>query len=138
MTASFELDPRLAANPHVVDWPLCSVFLENDARYPWLVLVPRRANMREIFQLAPDDREAFWTELNAAAERLSAALKPTKMNVAMLGNVVPQLHGHVIARFECDAAWPGPVWGVGERVPYSSGEATDAIERMRAQLGLAP
>jgi len=138
MTKEFELDPRLAANHHVVDWPLCSVFLENDTRYPWLILVPRRAEIRETFQLGCEDRDAFWAELNVAAERLSSALKPTKMNVAMLGNMVPQLHGHVIARFEGDPAWPGPVWGVGDRVSYGEGEAEAAVAKMRERLGAHP
>jgi diadenosine tetraphosphate (Ap4A) HIT family hydrolase len=136
--ADFELDRRLAANPHVVDWPLSSVFVENDARYTWLVLVPRRAGMREFFDLGSEDQAQLFTELTAASERLNRALAPTKMNVAMLGNMVPQLHAHVIARFEDDPAWPGPVWGVGTRVPYSDEEAQAAVAKMRGVLGTAP
>lgn len=138
MGQDFELDPRLAANTRVVDWPLCTVFLENDARYPWLVLVPRRAGAREVFDLDEGDQAQFFKELTLVAERLSGALKPTKMNVAMLGNMVPQLHGHVIARFEGDPAWPGPVWGVGERVPYTDEEAEAAVVKMRERLGDHP
>jgi len=136
--ADFELDPRLAANPHVIDWPLCSIFLENDARFPWLVLVPRRAEMREIFDLSSGDRAEFFCELNAAAERVAGALNPTKMNVAMLGNMVPQLHGHVIARFEGDAAWPGPVWGVGTREEYDAAGLEVHIAELKAMLGIEP
>lgn len=136
--ADFELDPRLAANHHVVDWPLCSVFLENDARYPWLVMVPRRAGMREFFDLAPEGRTQLFKEVTAVSERMNAALHPTKMNVAMLGNMVPQLHVHVIARFEGDPAWPGPVWGVGARVPYTDTEAETAVAKMRESIGTQP
>jgi len=138
MKKEFELDPRLAANHHVVDWPLCSIFLEDDARYPWLILVPRRANIREIFQLSGEDRDAFWLELNTAAERVATSLHPSKMNVAMLGNMVPQLHGHVIARFATDPAWPAPVWGIGTRHAYDDEEAALAVAKMRERLGPRP
>jgi diadenosine tetraphosphate (Ap4A) HIT family hydrolase len=135
MSGDFELDPRLAANHHVVDWPLCSIFLVNDACYPWLVMVPRRAGIRETYRLAPADRDAFWAEINTASERLAKALQPSKMNIAMLGNMVPQLHAHVIARFVTDPAWPGPVWGIGTRHPYEDEDATIAVGKMRERLG---
>lgn len=136
--ADFDLDPRLAANPQVIDWPLCRIVLENDARFPWLVLVPRRNGIREVFELSDADLAQFYAEVTSAAERVSAALAPTKMNVAMLGNMVPQLHAHVIARSTGDAAWPGPVWGVGERVPYTDKEAEAEVAAMRARLGDTP
>ncbi len=136
--AEFELDPRLGANPIVVDWPLCTVFLENDARFPWLVLVPRRANKQEVFQLEDEDRAQFFHEMSVAAERLSNALSPSKMNVAMLGNMVPQLHAHVIARFATDPAWPGPVWNIGARRAYEDAELEVRIPRMQEILGQRP
>ena len=136
--AAFDLDPRLAANHHVTDWPLCSIFLENDARFPWLVMVPRVPGLREVYDLPIDVRAQFFTEVTAAAERLAGALNPVKTNVAMLGNMVPQLHAHVIARFETDPAWPGPVWGVGERRPYEGGEAAARLSEMKEILGAAP
>lgn len=132
--AEFELDPRLALNHHIEDWPLCSIFLENDARYPWLVLVPRRANMREVFHLSTDDQALFWKEVTLAAQRLAQALSPSKMNVAMLGNSVPQLHAHVIARFATDGAWPGPVWGIGARRPYDETELPGRLQKMKQAL----
>jgi len=135
---TFELDPRLATNPLVLDWPLCSILLENDARFPWLVLVPRRAGVREIFDLHDQDRTQFYLEVTAATERLSTAMKPTKMNVAMLGNMVPQLHAHVIARFEGDAAWPGPVWGVGTRQSYEARVVIDRVAEIADMLGPMP
>ncbi len=136
--AEFELDPRLANNSVVFDWPLCTVFLENDARFPWLVLVPRRAGMQEVFQLKADDRTQFFHEMNVAAERLSDALNPSKMNVAMLGNMVPQLHAHVIARFATDPAWPSPVWGVGARRAYDEAELDVRLARMKDIVGQNP
>jgi len=134
----FELDPRLAANPHILDWPLCSVLLENDARFPWLILVPRQASVSEIFDLSVKDRAQLYLEVTTAAERLSTAMNPTKMNVAMLGNMVSQLHAHVIARFEGDAAWPGPVWGVGTRQSYEARIAIDRVAEIANVLGPKP
>ncbi len=138
MAGGFVLDERLGAGPRVVDWPLCQVRLENDARYPWLILVPRRANVSEIFDLDESDRAQFFLELTTAAQRMAGALKPTKMNVAMLGNMVPQLHGHVIARFEGDSAWPKPVWGLGAAEQYTSNAALAATDQFRTVLGAMP
>jgi len=136
--ADFELDPRLAANHHILDWPLCSIYLEDDARYPWLVLVPRRPGLREVFHLTGEDRAAFHDEVTTATERLAKSLSPSKMNVAMLGNMVPQLHAHVIARFATDGAWPGPVWGVGSRRPYDETEIEGRIQKIKEALGQHP
>ena len=136
--SDFDLDIRLAANHHVVDWPLCSVYLEDDARFPWLVLVPRRADMSEIFDLSTDDQAAFHNEVTMAAKRVAAKLRPAKMNVAMLGNMVPQLHAHVIARFATDPAWPSPVWGIGKRRAYEAVEAEARVATMQKALGDRP
>lgn len=117
----FVLDPRLAADTApVADWPLSALRLMNDRRFPWLILVPRRPSLREIFDLQGGDRAGLLAEIAAAAEILSAATGAQKMNVAALGNRVAQLHIHVIARFRSDAAWPNPVWGRGEREPYDA------------------
>jgi len=132
--AQFELDPRLAKNHHIVDWPLCSIFLEDDARFPWLVLVPRRPGLREVFHLHDEDRLAFFNEVTAASERLAKSLNPSKMNVAMLGNMVDQLHAHVIARFAGDPAWPGPVWSIGARRPFDEVELAPRLEKMKEVL----
>lgn len=134
----FELDPRLALNHHVVDWPLCTVLLEDDARFPWLVLVPRRPNLREIYNLTEADRAQFFHEVNTATERLAKYHNPSKMNVAMLGNMVPQLHAHVIARFATDPAWPGPVWNIGHRRHYDADEIDARLEQIREVVGKAP
>ena len=127
--ADFALDPRLAADTHALaDWPLSRVLLMDDARFPWLVLVPRVPGAREIHALPERERSALLDEMVRAAAALERATGADKMNVAALGNQVAQLHVHVIARFEGDAAWPGPVWGVAGREPWSE-PARDALGR---------
>ena len=132
--AAFELDPRLAADTHRVgDLALSRVLLFDDARFPWLVLVPRQPGLRELIDLARDDQQRLLDEINRCAHVLHALDKPDKLNVAALGNVVAQLHVHVIARFTRDAAWPRPVWNAGERSAY----APDALRRRLAALRTA-
>ncbi|MEZ5478794.1 MAG: HIT domain-containing protein [Thiolinea sp.] len=109
---TFSLHPQLAQDCLVVgDLPLCRVLLMNEARYPWLILVPRRENLREIHQLEAADRLQFWQESAWVSEQLEVLFQPDKLNVAALGNMVAQLHVHHIARYRQDAAWPAPVWG---------------------------
>ena len=113
--SDFVLDARLAADTSfVADWPLCRVLLMEDARYFWLVLVPRRNGVTEITQLSSDERAQLMEE-TARAGRIIA---PIKLNVGALGNIVPQLHLHVIGRTPGDPAWPGPVWGHSPAEPY--------------------
>jgi diadenosine tetraphosphate (Ap4A) HIT family hydrolase len=127
----FDLHPRLAADSlFVVDWTLCRVLLMNDARYPWLILVPRRTDAVEIFDLNPEDREMLMAEIALAGERLKHFSKAAKINVGALGNLVQQLHIHIVARNPGDAAWPGPVWGNGVAPTYES----KAAEALIAQL----
>jgi diadenosine tetraphosphate (Ap4A) HIT family hydrolase len=128
----FELHPRLAADTaFVADWTLCRVLVMNDARYPWLILVPRRANATEIFDLNPADREMLMAEVALASERLKHLSKAAKINVGALGNLVPQLHIHIVARNPGDAAWPGPVWGHGRAVPYAPGAFEHFVEGVK-------
>ncbi len=109
-SSEFGLHERLAADTlPVADWPLSRVLLMNDARFPWLILVPRVPDAREIHRLPDDTRAALFDEITRATARLEEVTGADKMNVAALGNMVPQLHVHVIARFEGDAGWPGPV-----------------------------
>lgn len=130
----FELHPRLAADTVLVaDWTLCRVLLMNDARYPWLILVPRRADAVEIFDLNPEDREMLMAEIAFASERLKHFSRAAKINVGALGNLVSQLHIHVIARNPGDAAWPGPVWGLGAAVAYDN-ETKKALSAKIASL----
>lgn len=132
---TFQLHDQLAADTWTLcDLPLCRVLLMNDARYPWLILVPRRAGLRDFHDVAAADKQAFLTEIDQASMVLKADTSAFKINVGALGNMVPQLHVHVIARFESDAAWPKPVWGIGEAVPYVSSKAGDIIERLKKAL----
>lgn len=130
----FELHPRLAADTvAVADWPLCRVLLMNDATYPWLILVPRRTAVVELHDMEAGDRALLVEEIAAASARLKAMTDADKINVAALGNVVPQLHVHVIARFTTDPAWPKPVWGAVPAQPY----APDELARRRSELAAA-
>lgn len=107
----FTLHERLVADStQVGELPLCTLLLINDANYPWLVLVPRRPEIREIYQLETTDRVQLLEESCVLSEVMDAVFTPLKMNVAALGNMVPQLHLHHIARFSDDPAWPNPVW----------------------------
>ena len=125
--SDFVLHPRLEADTvFVADWPLSRVLLMNDARYAWLVLVPRRAGAVELFDLSEADRSALMEETARAAQLLKAIGKAAKINVGALGNLVPQLHVHVVARNPGDPAWPGPVWGHSPAVPYEA-SARDAL-----------
>jgi diadenosine tetraphosphate (Ap4A) HIT family hydrolase len=135
--AAFTLDPRLEAESFPLGrLPLCEVRLFNDARFPWLILVPARAGLVEIIDLDEAGRQDLMREIALAAAALKKATSCHKLNVAALGNQVRQLHVHVIARFETDAAWPNPVWGRGARVPYEPQAAAKFTERMRAAMGL--
>ncbi|AVP99038.1 hypothetical protein C7S18_18470 [Ahniella affigens] len=134
----FELDPRLAADAMVLlDWPLCRVLLMNDARFPWLILVPRVQGLREVLELTESESGQLMREIRAAQAVLTALYEPDKLNVAALGNVVPQLHVHVLARFEQDAAWPKPVFGIGTAQPYAPGALHVAEKTLREALTAA-
>lgn len=134
----FALDPRLAADCHVVgELELSRVLLMNDLRFPWLVLVPRMAGLRELVELARDQQHLLLDEVNRIAHVLHAIAHPDKMNIATLGNVVAQFHVHVIARHVGDAAWPKPVWGVGESVPYTDDESARVLGLLRAGLAVS-
>lgn len=125
--AEFELHPRLAADTALVaDWTLSRVVLMNDARYAWLVLVPRVRDAVELFDLSEADRRELIEEIARAARLLKGASGATKINVGALGNLVPQLHVHIVARHPGDPAWPGPVWGHGMAVSCTAA-ARDAL-----------
>ena len=136
----FTLDPRLTTGSHAVaDLPLCAVRLQDDARWPWLVLIPRRPGLVELEALAAAERAAVMEEAVRAGEavrRIGAAtgFGVAKLNLGTLGNVTPQLHVHVLGRRPADAAWPGPVWGVGTAQPYAPDALARALEVARAVL----
>lgn len=119
----FTLHATLARDTlEVTRLSLCRVLLMRDRRYPWLILVPQRESLREIHELPAADRAALIEEIAQAGEVLARHFQPDKLNVGALGNLVPQLHIHVVARFAADPAWPGPVWGSGTAEPYPPGE----------------
>jgi diadenosine tetraphosphate (Ap4A) HIT family hydrolase len=137
-TDSFVLDPRLADDTHVVgDFALSRLLLMDDSRYTWLILVPRCANVRELIELPRDEQYALLDEVNRCSHVLHALFKPDKLNIAALGNVVAQLHVHVVARHKGDAAWPRPVWGVGEREPFAVPARSARLSALRTALRIA-
>lgn len=128
----FALHPRLEADTiEVATWPLCRVRLMNDRTYPWLILIPQRENISEFHQLSPEDRARVMHEMALAGRLLEQATKADKINTAALGNVVPQLHIHVIARFKDDPAWPNPVWGARPAEPYDEATLSHTLRMLR-------
>ena len=133
----FQLDPRLAADcTEIGALGLCKILLMNDARYPWVILVPQQAGLVEILDLLPLQRTAFYIEIESVMEALQRVCSPYKLNVAALGNAVRQLHVHVIARQEGDPAWPGPVWGKGDAQKYEPTKRDELLKKLRQELGL--
>ena len=135
--STFILDSALQADTFVIgDLALSRVLLMNDARFPWLILVPRVAGMRDLIDLPGASQHMLLDEIDRAARALRELHAPFKLNVAALGNVVAQLHVHVIARRNDDAAWPKPVWGVGAAQPYPAAMRDAELARLRAALGV--
>ena len=135
MSNPFELDPRLVADTFLVgETPLSQVLLMNDARYPWLILVPRRNDITEPFELGEADQVQLWQESMRLGEAMKAHFAADKLNIAALGNQVAQLHVHHIARFHTDDAWPGPVWGIGSAVPYRDTALDALVGKLRSLL----
>ena len=134
MTEVFELHPQLDADSFALaEWPLCEVRVINDANYPWLVLIPRRAGLKDFDDLTPEDMALAGEEIRKASGALRRLYRPDKLNVAALGNQVPQLHIHVIARFHGDAAWPNPIWGAVPARPYR-GDDDERIVALKEAL----
>ena len=132
MSEAFELDPRLESDTLAVDeLELNAVRLMNDSAYPWLVLVPMRPGLKDFHDLSAEDLPVMAREMVQASRVLERLHRPDRVNVAALGSQVAQLHVHVIARFEADPAWPGPVWGVQPHRPYPQAELEDALAALR-------
>lgn len=132
---TFTLHPQLAADSLPVgDFPLSRLLLMNDALYPWCILVPRIAGARELHTLDDAHQLQLLRESVALSRAMEAAFKPHKMNVAALGNVVPQLHVHHIARYRGDPAWPAPVWGRHAASPYEPAAAAERLQRLTDAL----
>lgn len=133
--AAFALHPRLAADTIALgDFPLCRLLLMNDAQYPWFVLVPRRAGVREIYELSEDEQQCLLRESAALSRAAMTAFSGEKLNVAALGNLVPQLHVHHVVRYARDAAWPRPVWGLHPARPYGDPERAARCAALRPLL----
>lgn len=129
-----ELHPRLAADCiRLGRFAMCHLLLMNDCSYPWFILVPDRADVREIFELSAADRQQLLDESCRLSDFLMQAYKGDKLNIAALGNLVPQLHLHHVVRFKSDRAWPAPVWGRFPPVAYSA----EAVADIRARFGSA-
>jgi diadenosine tetraphosphate (Ap4A) HIT family hydrolase len=134
----FELHPRLAKDTIVLgDCLLCRVLLMDDVRFPWLILVPRRTGVSELFELTSAERAALVEEVAAACDALKAETGCDKLNIGALGNLVTQLHVHIVGRFAGDAAWPGPVWGFGRPQPYAGAAADALMPALSRRLALA-
>jgi diadenosine tetraphosphate (Ap4A) HIT family hydrolase len=133
---SFALHPQLAEDTFPIgDLTLCRVLLMNNRHFPWLILVPRREGLRELFDLTSDDYQTAMTEIHDVSLRFSKLHQAHKINIAALGNIVPQLHIHIIARFKTDAAWPHPVWGSAAE-PYTKPNVSETRTALQKTLGL--
>lgn len=131
-----ELHPVLAKDCSTVcSLSICEVLLMNDSQYPWLILVPDRAGLKDLDELADADTTLVYADINRASTVLRNLVHPTKLNVAALGNMVPQLHIHVIARFKADKAWPKPVWGTHPPLPYAANELQNLLTSLRKAFG---
>ena len=133
--SGFQLDPRLAADSlFIADGPLSQIRLMNDARFPWVVLVPRVAGASEWIDLSGDQQRLLLAEINQISRHLKQKPNVTKLNIGALGNIVRQLHVHLIGRFEGDAAWPGPVWGSGPAQRLDTNVLAERVEIWRQRL----
>ena len=134
--AGFTLDPRLAASTlDIGAFSLCRVLRANDQNFPWLILVPMREGARDVIDLAESDLALMWREVGAALRVLKDQTNAHTLNVAALGNAVPQLHVHLIARLTSDLAWPRPIWDVAPPLPFGPDEADRETRRWRLALG---
>jgi len=133
--AQFELHPQLERDTASFgDLPLCRVLVINDANFPWLLLVPRRPDIVEITDLNEVEQAQLMTEITRVAHAMKEVTKCDKLNIAALGNMVPQLHVHIIARFRGDAAWPKPVWGAAPPRAYDREELHNFVTPLRRKI----
>ena len=138
-TYDFELDSRLDADSlFLMDWPLCRVLRMNDRAYPWLILVPRLPDLVEIIDLDPNEQNQLTNEIDDVARKLKSITECDKLNIAALGNQVPQLHVHIIGRRHSDAAWPKPVWGAVPPITYDPAVRDGFIGALRRALHVMP
>ncbi|WNB77711.1 HIT domain-containing protein [Methylomonas koyamae] len=132
----FQLHPQLQQDCfRIGSLALSELLMMNDSQYPWFILVPRRANIKEIHQLNAADRQTLLNESCLLAETLSEQYRPDKLNIAAIGNLVPQLHLHHVVRYQTDKAWPAPIWGKFPAIPYNGDQPEQRLARMREALG---
>ena len=132
---TFELHPQLRADSLLLgELPLCSVLLINDSQFPWFVLVPRLSNAKEIYQLAEEDQIQLWQESSLLSQSVMSTFAGDKLNVASIGNLVPQLHIHHVVRFKSDPCWPAPIWGKLPMVSYSLEKARSIQRELLAKI----
>lgn len=131
----FVLHHRLKADTfHVASLPLCELLMMNDNQYPWFILVPRQIDCQEIYQLSPEDRSQLMNESCLLASILQEQFKPQKLNIATIGNLVPQLHMHHVCRYSTDASWPAPVWGKFPPQAFNPEIASTRISQLQNTL----
>lgn len=134
---TFNLHPQLAADGiELADFPLCKLLLCNDSAYPWFILVPKVADISEVYQLEWEQQQQLLNESSLLSELLMQVFAGDKMNVAALGNVVEQLHVHHVVRFKSDAQWPKPIWGQQALTPYSAEEIATLKAKLLPQLAV--
>ncbi len=132
MTEAFALDPRLdGGSAAIADWPLSRLLLKDDARFAWLLLVPRRPGIVELTDLAPADYGLLTVEILRATRLVQRVAGPDKINVATIGNLVPQMHVHVVGRWRDDAAWPAPIWCAGPGPAHEAADLASLVRRYR-------
>jgi len=135
MRSPFELHPRLRQDYLTLGcFPLCQLLLMNESRYPWCILVPERAGIREIFELSTEDRIRLVEESSQLAQVLATVFAADKMNIAAIGNLVPQLHLHHVVRYRDDPAWPAPVWGRFDPMPYEREPLAEVLAKLERGL----
>ncbi len=137
MTTPFQLHPRLKEDCIAVGrFDLCQLLMMNDSQYPWFILVPEKAGLTEIYQLGKAERHLLTEESCYLAENLAVLYKADKMNIAAIGNLVPQLHIHHVVRYQTDKAWPAPIWGKFTAVPYTQRQMIYTLAEVKQQLQL--
>ena len=135
MTNDFQLHPQLAADSYYLgDFELSALLLINDSQFPWMILVPRRNNIKEIYQLEQTEQLKLWQESQQLSRGLMEIYKGDKLNLAAIGNMVPQLHLHHIVRYKDDLCWPAPVWGKLPMLPYETQEVLQIQAKISQKL----
>jgi len=135
MSTLFQLHPTLELDCiSIGHFDLCRLLMMNDSQYPWFILVPEKNDIKEIYQLSKSERYTLSEESNYLAENIAGLFKADKINIAAIGNLVPQLHIHHIVRYHTDKAWPAPVWGKYNAVPYTTDQVNIIVNQVKKQL----